>query len=1054
MKVSFTWILLIIACSITPLLYGQQRSLRGVVISAIDEEPLIGVSVVEKGTKNGVITDINGAFTITTTSKNPVLEFRYLGYASQTVEVRGNKELTIKMGENTEQLDEVVVVGYGTVKKSDLTGAITSVKSEDIVNTASSSVDVALQGKVSGVNIVKKSGRPGETADIKIRGIGTFGDSNPLWIIDGVQQSPGNQLNMNDVEHIEVLKDASAAAIYGSEAANGVIIVTTKRGKKGDAKVSFNGYVGGMFPTNLPNLLDSKQLKTLRIEDFNGKGGMTYQEMLNYDLSKHNASAYALDFEPTNADYGWKDLLFSNGLVQNYDVSLSKGSDKFNYYAAFNYYDEGGTYIDTHFKRFSFRFNSDVTMKDWLKFGESLQLTYTNRNTESDPRYLEGFMRVLPFMMPYDETNQPGGFGYFPKDVLVNGEPYDIKSNLAGYDGGNPLADELTNKGFSKDYTISGNIYADIQPLKQLNIRATFGGDFGTNNSGNRLSRYSYYPPIKEQLAVSMNENLSLGYSLLSNIVATYDQTFGEHHVRLMAGFEARQGNGVNVNGSAKNMFGDKYTLNSASTENRDVSGSYNEWSSMSYFARLNYDYKDRYLFTAVVRSDGSDKFIGDYKWGTFPSFSAAWKIKEEAFLRDVDWLSVLKLRASWGMLGNNRTGSFLYTSNYTTDNAHYAYGPGGEQMSYGGVRLSRLPNKDIRWETVTTTDVGVDVAFLRNSLTFSVDWYVKNTTDALFQTTLPSIVGLGHTWATPPNYTVNVGEIRNMGMDFEAGYRGNVGRDFSYNIGANWGFFKNEVLKTNEEGDVLISGSVLGGTNISYTMTGLPMAAFYAYKTDGVFQNQAEVDAANAYAAQHGWTVYQETGTAPGDLKYVDVNGDGHITADDITHVGNPWPKFMYGFNIGFSYKFLDFGAFFQGVVGNKIFNSFRSKTHTLYQDFNTTEYALNRWTGEGSTNEYFRQNVDDPNGNERKASTWFLEDGSYLRLKNVQIGLTLPSKWTKKAKIQKCRFYVSGQNLLTFTRYQGFDPELAGDNTSYGIDGGNYPQNRSVMGGVQVEF
>ncbi len=443
MKKHLSFIFSVVLCLFNggPQLRAQVTTIiKGIVLSTT-QEPLIGAAVFEAGTKNGVVTDLDGRFSIKLEKSQSSLTFKYLGYVAKIVPVNGsNDNLRVVMDEESKSIDEVVVIGYGTVKKSDLTGAVSSIKASDLRNTPTSSIDVALQGKVAGVFISKKSGTPGSTADVKIRGVGSFGSAGPLWVIDGVQQSPGVEFNMNDAESVEILKDASAAAIYGAADANGVIIVTTKRGKKGETKVSFNAYVGISNPTNILTPLNSEQLKRLRIEDMNGKGGMTEEEMRNYPLAS-NAIGFGLDYEPTNADYNWKNLLFSQGLTRNYDVSCTKGEENYNYYASIGYYDEKGTYIDTDFKRYSARFNSDLKLFKWLSVGENMQLTYTSTNPVADSRYMNSYLRVLPFLMPYDNSNQPGGYGFFPK-TDADGNAIDVKTLLAGYDGGNPLADE------------------------------------------------------------------------------------------------------------------------------------------------------------------------------------------------------------------------------------------------------------------------------------------------------------------------------------------------------------------------------------------------------------------------------------------------------------------------------------------------------------------------------------------------------------------------------------------------------------------------------------
>lgn len=1052
MKNIFLKFIAIIVFATTPLISAAQTNFVEGTVTDADGEPLIGALVIPSEPKGaGATTDIDGHYRVAVVPDGRIT-VNYVGCKPQTIDVNSRTTINVTLESNTADLDEVVVIGYGTVKKSDLTGAVSSLKGEALSNTPTAGIENALQGKVAGVLVTSSSGQPGSTADIKIRGIGSFNSSGPLWVIDGVQQSPGVNFNMNDAASIEVLKDASAAAIYGAAAANGVIIVTTKKGVEGQTKVNFNAYFGWQRPTNMIKPLNSGQLKRLRIEDFNGKGGMTEEQMRAYPL-EDNQIGYGLDYELTNADYDWDKILFGTGFTQNYDISLSKANDKFNFYTSANYFKEKGTYIDTSFERFAMRINTEVKLFPWMTIGEKAQFTTTTKNPYADSRYLNNFLRTMPFTMPYDETNQPGGYGYFPKHD-AQGNEVDVKSVLAGYDGGNPLADELSHKERNKSYNLDGSVFLKIEPIKEFNVLATLSGGFGSGYTNIENYKYKYHT-LKKQEYSSMSERLSLSRGWTANVVGNYHQQFGRHEVTAMLGFELSKGWGRNLNADAKNMFGDLYILWLASKADRDITAGYSNNSTASYFGRLNYDFDNRYLFTAVFRRDGSDRFSPKLRWGTFPSFSAAWRISNEAFMKDIHWLNQLKLRASWGKLGNSGIPQFLYTSTYNTYTGNYAYGSGPVQNAVTGVLLDRMPNTNIKWEEIETTDIGIDVAVLNNTLTFTADWYIKTTNDALFNTTLPDMSGLGIKTNATPAYIMNVGKIRNIGCDFEATYRNHAGRDFNYDVAANISFFKNKVLATNEKNEVLISGSVLSGTNISYTQTGLPMGTFFGYDVEGVFQTQDEVNSYNAAAQAKGHNYYQEPGTAPGDLRYRDVNGDGKIDSNDITDIGNPWPDFTYGLTFNCSWRFIDFSISFQGRSGGKIFNEYRRATHTLYLDYNTTEYALDRWTGPGSTNENFRMDMTDPNGNETKPSSWFTESASYLRLKSMQIGFTIPQKWTRKARINRVRIYGGAQNLWTITGYEGFDPEFTGGtNTAWGIDRGYYPQNRTFQCGIQIEL
>lgn len=1068
------------SCSLVAL-FGQ-NIVTGVVTS-VQNEPLIGVTVMVENSTIGTVTDFDGRFSIDALPGSKLV-FSYIGYVSQTVEVTDKTEFVVKLSEENELLDELVVIGYGAVKKSDLTGAVSSVKAESLENTAAAGIESALQGKVPGMLITKKSGEPGAESDIKIRGVGSFNSSGPLWVVDGVplSKSPGVKFNMNDAESVEVLRDGSAAAIYGAAAANGVILVTTKRGRSGEAKISFNTYVGMSEPTALPDMLSAQQLKRLRLEDYAGTGPLTDEEMLlanfptQYSIDNNkDIRAYALDFPYTNTDYNWRDILFSTGITQNYDLSFSKGTDKYNYYASFNYFDEKGTYVDTGFKRYSFRLNSDIKINNWLTFGESLQLSFTDTNPAANSTYMVSYMRTVPFMMPYDENNQPGGYGYFPttdsdgtplvfEDLQDPTKTVDIKTMLDKYDGSNPLADEYTTNIRKTAYDLTGNIFVKIQPIKQLTIQATLAGGFGMGNNRTESGMYQYYA-TKARLTPTVTENLSLSHELRGQLYATYTDTYADDHsLTVMLGAEGSKSKGTSLNGTASSMLANVYWIWLANQTDRLVSDSYSNSAGLSYFGRVNYSYKDKYIFMALLRRDGYDRFGYTNRWGTFPSFSGAWRISEEDFIRNNDaawWLTNLKLRASYGILGNVGIDQFLYTSSYVTTGANYTWGPtdptSGDQSTAIGLRLNQLPNVGIKWEEIATTNVGVDFGVLNNTLLLSADFFIKNTSDAIFKSSLPGMAGIGSKASDKVTYVDNVGKIRNTGLDFELTYQNHIGKDFNFSVNANMGFVKNEVLATNESNEVLIAGPVTGG-NVSYTQKGYPIASFFAYEMVGVFQTQEQVDEYNAMAINktNGQRkYYQEVGTSAGDLIFRDVNGDGFIDSNDITYVGNPWPKFTYGFNLSFNWRFVDFIASFQGVYGNKIYNDFRTKTHTFTLDYNTTTYALNRWTGSDSTNENFRLSADDPNLNEKRLSTWFLEDGSYLRLKNIQIGLSLPKNWLDKTFISKCRFYVSAQNLFTITKYEGFDPEFnSGNISAAGIDTGFYPQSKSYLCGLQLDF
>ena len=777
-----------------------QHTVSGTVVED-SGEPLPGATVLEKGTTNGTITDANGMFTLVVSDENATLSVSFVGYVSEEIVLNGRSQVDVVMFPDITALQEIVVVGYGTQKKSDLTGSVSSIKPEEIQDLAMPSLDQAIQGRAAGVFVSRNSGAPGSGAEIFIRGAGSIQGTDPLWIIDGIRTSPGVNFNMNDVESIEILKDASAAAIYGSAAANGVIVVTTKRGQEGATKVSFNSYAGITSPLGLPDPLNTEQYAEIKNEAFDLAGEPRIQAYADPD-----------NLPPVSTD--WLDVMYGNGNIQNYDLSISGGNQASGFFISGSYFKEEGTHVGSDFERYSLRANSDFSLGDRVKIGESIFLTHSLRDPKNASN--NSWIRATPALPVFDPANRFGGFG------TVDRQEYQ-------YAGGNPLADELRTDELRKEYRVGGNVYADVKIIDGLNFRANLGGNFRFQNEREFVDTYlggGAAPRTVATLSQEYDENLRL----LGNGVLTYNKQIEKHKFTILAGYEAIRTDIQQYTAEGSGFIGNLDVINGSDPDARNSSGQDLSDRIVSQFGRINYSYDDKYLFTANIRRDGSSLFSEDERYGVFPSASVGWRIINEEFMESLTFLSDLKLRASYGILGNSSgLGRYLFQPAYTNATTLYTFG--ANQNISEGLRPARFANEQIKWEEIETLDIGLDLALLESRLSLTVDYYVRNTNDLLLTVGLPPSAGLlQHAWYSRPlDPIVNIGQMQNRGLELALSYRDQLNDDLFFNISANASYNENEVKRLNED-ERIVAGRWDGDGNVTVTEVGRPLGSYYGF--------------------------------------------------------------------------------------------------------------------------------------------------------------------------------------------------------------------------------
>ncbi len=1015
--------------------FAQKTSVSGLVRSSDDNSPLIGVSIREKGGNSGAVTDFEGKFRLETES-GAVLSFSYTGYESLDVPLAGQTKLEVSLRPSSGVLGEFIVTGYKREYKSDVSASIASVKSEDIEKLVVLGVDQALQGQAAGVQITQTTGAPGDDIAVRIRGVGTLNNNNPLFIIDGVPTTGNiNTFSTNDIERIEVLKDGAAAAIYGARAANGVVVITTKKGKSGKPRFNFDTYAGMSEAYRLPELLNSREYLEIRNEAINNANTLRPlpNQLQTYDLS-------ILDTLPDN---NWLDLVFNRAPMQRYALSASGGGGNNSYYIQGEYLDQQGVFRGQGFKKYGVRFNGEAG-NGWLKVGNNISFAFTDRkviNSSGDgygPGNELSGIRYTLIAAPLFPIYQPNGSYYNVSSLL--GDP-----TLFGDGNANPLAFIDATDWTIQRSRVFGNIYAQINLWKdRIHARTSLGGDFTFENEKRfkeRLSQAIYSP-------TSLAEGRVFNRNLVWQNTLDYGQTIGEWRISGLAGMEAIQNN-TNYLGASVNNFRRtdplfRYIDNSITEDinNIGASGIVTEWALLSYFGQAGLSYGNRYVLNATIRRDGSSRFGLNNRWGWFPSVSGAWNVSNEPFFKNVRFVSGLKLRASWGVLGNQEIGNYPYSSLISVGNKVYSFNgqiATGSQLVEGG-------NANIRWETTTQTNFGADMSFWNDRLTIIADYFTKLSDDILVRVPVPQSGGDQN----PP--FVNAASVENKGWELSAIYKNN-GKTFQWSLGGNISGVQNKVLSI-ADGEPILGGFGLSDGALTRTEPGQPVGSFYLWKMEGIFQTQEEIEA----------HAFQSNFTRPGDVKFADLNGDNVIDDKDRTHVGSPFPDFIFGLNAGMSWKHFDFSLLAQGVQGNDLYFLYGNFAYeTQLRGFNSYRDILNRWTPENPNTTFPRVSVDDRNGN-RRASTRWLYDGSYLRVRNVTLGYDFKHLIPSEA-VGSLRAYVTGQNLLTFTRYPGLDPEIQANTNdtrglglssdlAVGIDWGTVPAPRTVIFGIQMQF
>jgi len=999
---------------LSPQIFAQTQTISGKITSP-DGEGIPGVSVYVKGkTSIGTVTNANGEFQVGGVPQSAVLVISSIGYIAQEINVGNQTTFSITLQEDSKSLEQVVVVGYGTQKRSEITGSVSTISAKEITETPVLRVEQALQGRAAGVQIAQNSGSPGSGLNVRIRGIGTVNNSDPLYVVDGIPVEGMDFLNPNDIETISVLKDAASAAIYGSRAANGVVLITTKKGKHNQKlRLTYDMYYGVQSPIRKLDLLNASEYATLSNVMRSADPALTpFPEFAN----------------PAALGEGtdWQEEVFErNAPIQNHQISLTGGSAKSVYSLSGNYFQQDGIIgrDKSRFKRMSFRFNSNHQLNKRVSVGNTLNLIhFDKRNLAENDEFNSPLMRAINIDPVTPVRNANGTFAASPYAQT------DIKNPV------NQIA--LANDTWVADRLL-GSLFGQYEIIDGLKLRVSLGLDATYGTSDKFFPSFDLGLPHERLDVNSVEKTINLWYNWIVENNLTYDKTFGKHSLNLVAGMSAQEFNFRNLGGVRNNLAtnnpGNAFLDASQDGENQTATGAASESALFSYYGRINYTFANKYLFSATVRTDGSSRFGPNNRYAVFPSFSLGWVASEEAFLKNIDFINFLKLRVSWGQNGNQQISNYGFTS-AIANGLNYTLG-GMEVLSNGAAPVV-ASNPDLKWETSTQTDIGLDLGFMQDRLMFSVDYYQKNTEDMLVVVPIPLHVGAGAPF-------VNAGSVENKGVELMLEYRKQEG-DFKYNIGFNMAFINNTVTGLGNGNTPISSGEYgTGGGLITRTEVGRPIASFYGWVTEGIFQTQSEIDA----------HAFQNAGTAPGDIKFKDMNGDGVINDDDRTFIGNPTPDFTYGITASASYKNFDFSMFWQGVQGNDVFNAI-----TRY-DFSTTNRLASRlgyWNGQGSTNTEPRLTASDPNQNAR-ISDRFVEDGSYLRLKNIQIGYTLPESALKKFKVSKLRVYIAAQNLFTITRYQGLDPEIgvgADGVLDLGIDRGFYPQARMFLTGVSITF
>ncbi|WP_446785550.1 SusC/RagA family TonB-linked outer membrane protein [Macellibacteroides fermentans] len=1034
--------------------FAQDIQIKGVVVSGGDNLPLPGVNVVVKGTSIGTITDLDGQFSFAVPAKS-MLSITYIGYKPLEVAADGSKLMNITLQEDTETLDEVVVVGYGVQKKSVVTAAISRVTAEDLNNTTPSRIEDALKGKVSGVQITQSSGQPGADSKVRIRGVGTVNNSEPLYIVDGMPVDGGiNYLNPTDIQSVEILKDAASAAIYGARAANGVILVTTKSGVSGKTNITYDFTYGLQNPWKKRSVLNATEYMTL---------------MNEVAVNDGNAPKY-LPEQIASAGKGtdWQDETFNyDAPVQSHQVSVNGGSEKIVYFLSLGYFDQegivGGNYGKSNYNRWSLRTNStynvfetkDRSFMNKMRVGVNISYARAKSSgieTNSEYGSILGSALAFDPTVPVYATNPESVLASYPHAVKdKDGKVYTIPAG--GFQEiANPVGmlNAPTSSTLNEDKFVA-SFWGELDLYEGLKFKSSYGADLAFWGNDGYTFPYFLATQGKNITQSSVFSNMHRGFTWQVENTLTYTKTFDDkHNLTVLLGQSAKEY-------TLRELYGDDYDLLETNPDKANINsaiadrdeervaggtGGFSNQTLASYFGRIDYNFDERYMIQATVRRDGSSNFGPNHKWAVFPSVSLGWNVTNEAFMDSrPDWFSNLKLRASWGKNGNERIGQFRYTS-LMDGGQNYYFGSGDHATMQYGSSPSKIANPDVKWEESEQLDLGFESRFFNNSLTFGFDYFKKKTNGMLMDQPIPAYVGKGAPIA-------NAGDMQNWGLEFESTYKLKI-NDFSFNVGANASYLNNKLIKLgNASGEAIYADAGASGVG-SYVKgrNGEVYPYFYGYKTGGILQNQQQAD---EYNSKYGEKAQ------PGDVIFLDIAGeksntpDGKITDADKTKIGKGMPDWTFGLSLGADWKGFDLNLFFQGTAGNDVFDF--SQRGDI-QAMNRPSWMLDRWIGEGTSNKIPRMTAVNPNRNWR-SSDLYIKDGSYVRLKTIQLGYSLPTSLLEKASLQRLRLFVTAENLFTFTSYDGFDPEIAaGDYFNIGVDKGIYPQSRTISVGANLTF
>ncbi len=1013
-----------------------QRTVTGTVVDK-DQQPVTGANVVVKGTQVGAITDGLGKYTIAVPSTGNTLIISFIGYTTQEVPIGASSVINVTLESVSASLGEVVVVGYGTQRRADVTGAISSVASDKLIALPASGLDQALQGRAAGLTVIT-NGAPGVDATMRVRGISTVNDANPLFVVDGVVTTTISNLNPSDIERIEVLKDASTAAIYGSLGSNGVIMVTTKKGKPGKVTVDFEGYYGVQYSNKRYDLLNPEQYR-----EYATGGAFTtppvYTNPIYADrLAGKNPS------RPEGGVTDWQDEIYQSGPMQNYDLSLSGGNENSTFRLSTGYLNQRGIVIKTGLERYNFRANSDFK-KGILKIGENLSLAYSSQDPLADNggrSLLEHAIKMAPYLPVYNKDNLGGFQG--------------PRTSIDGQDAENPVRIMKLNSRQRNTLEVLGNLYGEVDIIKGLRFRTNIG------LQGQSIRDEQFYPTYNDDdLGGNTHQatfaNIFKNQANYTALIFTNSLNYGltladKHNFEALALTEYSDVHSAVLNANSHNTITNE--IRELSSSDAALSSQSSDYYRISYLGRLNYNYDGKYLFSASLRTDASSRFGANKRWGTFPSVSLGWNIAKEAFLSNVPSISNLKIRASWGMAGNDKIPDYAYSSSLTS-NMYYVI----DGLPYVGTTPGGAANPDLKWEETTMTNIGLDLGLFRNQFTLSAEYYLNSSNDLLMQ--VPLTLSTGDFRGT---ISKNSGSMDTRGFELQLGYNDFEG-EFQWSTSLILGTFKNEVKSLG--GATYISGFAFEGEDLNRCQIGQPAFFFYGWDFDGIFQSGEE---ANSYMGGTQKALYSSTA---GDFRIKDTNGDGKITVDDRTNIGNPFPKMTLGLDINASYKGFDLNLFISGVYGNKLYNTNIYDLQGMPRLFNAGVEVLDRWTPENPSNTIPRAGDVSVN---IEASDRFVEDGSYTKLKNITLGYNIPGIITKN-KLTRFRVYVSAQNMICITKYSGLDPEVGkyisngnaptlgqigtpetsdrnSQNYTNGIDRGNYPIPKSVIGGFQITF